>query len=523
MAVLFRNTLAQSSSFLVSSILSFALTPLLLSRLGLTQFGVWAVTCAIVNYAQVVDLGITSSLSRFVALYDGRGERRGIAECLGLGLGTVACVAAVSAVATMLAAPLLADALGVLDVADMRIVLACAWTIFVVQLARGVLNAVPVGMRRMVGPAIADNVGAAVNFVASVVALALSSELVVYALANAAAAGIALVATFVAFWRVWPPSAISLPNRQRGREILGFGLKSQAFWAAEQVNNQTDKVIIALLVSVPAAAAFEIAARAVRTVKAIGVLTVSALIPTATAEIVRHGRAVVVDYYRHYTARSVAIAFPICVVACVTSPYLFEAWLGNVPTDTLAILVVLTAANFVNVAAGVAMTLTMASGRPGLVASNAVITATLNLAVTAALAPIFGLWGVLAGTFGAITGGTILFMARFHRAFELRRTLFVDAVRTPAALSLGIAAPIVAAELAISPDTNGRGSALLATAVVCALYALPYWLAASRAGLLPRQLACGAVVHRLPPPARRTPRLAPDTPLAEPTTDGGSG
>jgi O-antigen/teichoic acid export membrane protein len=494
--VLFRNTVAQSSSVLLATVLSFLLTPLMFARLGLTQFGVWAVTGAIINYAQVMALGVTTSLSRFVAYHDGGNDRRGIEECLGLGLVTVAAVAALSGTAAALIVPALADALHQGDVQSMRIVVLCVWGMFAITLLRGVLSSVPVGLRQMVPPAIAANIGVGINFAASVAALLASRDLVVYALANAGASVLSLVATVVAFRSVWRPTTVRLPSRARARQVLGFSLKSQTTWIADQVNNQTDKVIIAIVIDVRTAATYEIAGRVVSAIKAIGVLTVSALIPTATAEIVRHGRAVVHDYFGRYTARSVAIAFPISVAAALAAPYLFVAWLGRVPPNTLLVMVVLTAANFVNVASGVAMTLSLAAGRPGLVATNAVTVAAVNLALTVALAPLFGLWGVLAGTFGAITGGTLVFIARFQREWQIPRGAFVRAVSTAGSLALGLAAPIALVEILLGDAPPTRAAAGAATLAICAVYAIPYWILASRLGILPAQLTYRSVLGR---------------------------
>jgi O-antigen/teichoic acid export membrane protein len=62
--LLFRNTLAQSTTTITSMIFSVILAPIMLSRLGLAAFGVWAVTGAFATYATVFDLGITRASSR---------------------------------------------------------------------------------------------------------------------------------------------------------------------------------------------------------------------------------------------------------------------------------------------------------------------------------------------------------------------------------------------------------------------------------------------------------------------------
>jgi O-antigen/teichoic acid export membrane protein len=305
---------------------------------------------------------------------------------------------------------------------------------------------------------------------------------------------------------------VRLPSRARVREILGFSLKSQTTWIADQVNSQTDKVIIALLIDVRAAATYEIAGRVVSAVKAVGVLTVSAMIPTATAEIVRRGRTVVAEYFRRYTTRSVAIAFPISVMAALAAPYLFQAWLGRVPPDTLLVMLVLTAANFVNVASGVAMTLSLAGGQPGLVATNAMMVAGVNLALTAALAPFFGMWGVLAGTFGAITGGTLIFVARFQRRWQIPARAFARTVAAPAAVALGPAVPIAVLEIALYDAAPTRTTAALATMGIVAAYVVPYWILASRLAILPAPLRYRSLAARLRRSNARGPApLAGDT------------
>jgi hypothetical protein len=66
--MIFRNSLAVSAAMLSGYVFSFVLAPIMLARLGLAQFGVWAVTGAFATYAGLMDLGVTRALGRFVAL-----------------------------------------------------------------------------------------------------------------------------------------------------------------------------------------------------------------------------------------------------------------------------------------------------------------------------------------------------------------------------------------------------------------------------------------------------------------------
>ncbi|MDP9377046.1 MAG: hypothetical protein M3P40_05660 [Actinomycetota bacterium] len=64
--MILRNSVAQSGAMVTGYIFSFVLASIMLARLGLTLFGVWAFTGAIATYAAVMDLGIRRTVERFV-------------------------------------------------------------------------------------------------------------------------------------------------------------------------------------------------------------------------------------------------------------------------------------------------------------------------------------------------------------------------------------------------------------------------------------------------------------------------
>lgn len=497
MPSLFRNTLANGVTLMTAYGFSLILAPIMISRLGLAQFGIWAVTGALAQYAALMDLGVRRALSRFVALYDAQDERRGIQECVGLGLLLVTGLGLVCLTAAWFGAPPLADQLGVLDRDEMRVVLLSSVTIFVFNSFSAVVDAVPIGLRRMVPPNVTGTAGAFVNFGASIAALAASSDLVPYALANAGAAVVTFLMSIGSLVYVWSRPFASFPAWSRSKEIISFGVKGQLVVVAELVNQQTDKIIIAMVVGPRAAGAYEIAARVVNAVRSTGIITISAMIPTATASIVERGRSVIAEYYRRYTLRSTALSLPLFGVACVAAPYLLVVWLGEAPADAPQMMVVLSCAFAAPLIAGVAMTLVTADGRPGVVGATALLTAALNVAFTIPLALAFGVPGVLAGTLLAEVIGNAVFLGRFHRIYALS---FADAARAalPSILLAGGLALPFAAWYAIAGETpDDRLSALPGLIATAGPYLLAYWLIASRLDMLPERLSVDAVTARL--------------------------
>jgi O-antigen/teichoic acid export membrane protein len=486
---LFSNTLSQSAPTFVNFGLSFILAPIMLSRLGLAQFGVWAVTGALAQYARLFDFGITRSLARFVALFDARGDRRGIEESLAVGLAAVAVLGAVVIGVALAAAPLLSDNLGVLDTAEMRTVVLSSVGILITALIVDVINAVPVGLRQMGPPNVAAVLGGIVNFVASIVVLTQTTKLPAYAIANFAAALAAVVFAVVALTRVWHGPYLSRPNRGRAREIISFGLKSQAITAAELVNVQTDKVIIAVMLGPKTAGAYEIANRVVQGVLAFGTIALSAMIPTATAEIVERGRQVVEEFYSRYTRSALTIALPMFGALCVSCPFLLVAWLGESPPETDQIVVLLSVAFSASLTTGVAMTLVMADGHPGLVAQTAFLVVVLNVVSTIAVAPIFGLWGVLIATVAAEVTASSVFLVRFHRRYGFGWRDFRQAVGPPLILTLVVAIPYAAIYLVGVSIPTTRPPALLGALATGGTYGIICWLIASALRMLPQKLS----------------------------------
>ena len=501
--MLFRNTAAQSVGLLTTYLFSFILAPLMLAQLSLAEFGIWAVTGAVATYAGLADLGITRSMSRFVALYDMRGDQRGIAECVGLGLIIVTAIAVLALGGAVLAAPAFSDALGVLTAGEMRVVLLCSVGIFVFQSYRKVFGGVSLGLRRMVPPNVASVITSTLNFSFSVAALLISPNLSDYALANVAAELLGVGVSFAALLYVWRPPPVAWPSMARTREVLSFSLKNQVSWLADIVNQQSDKLILAFLIDIRTAGAYEIANRVVRAVRAVADLTTSALIPTATAHIAQYGREALRPFYRRYLRLTVGLAFPIFAVCCVSTPFLLAAWLGEVPPNSEAILVLLAVAGFVRVTTGAGTTVAIGEGKPGLAATNSVVAALLNIAFTLALGPLFGLWGVLVGTVLGISVSALLFVERFHRAYDIPLGEYIHAVGPPALLSIAIAAPLATLAILAGELAATRATAVPALLAVTGLYMLAYWLIASRLGYLPAKLTT--------PLGRRRPARQPAT------------
>jgi O-antigen/teichoic acid export membrane protein len=363
-----------------------------------------------------------------------------------------------------------------------------------------VLNSVAVGLRRMVPSNVANVFTNSLNFVFSLGALLIHPSLVTYGAANAASYLVGVGAAYVGARHIWGSLPLAWPSRSRAGTILSFGVKTQLHAFADLVNVQADKIVLAFLVGVRAAASYEIAARVVMAVRAVGMLTISAMIPTVAAHIAEHGREALPRLYRRYTRLTVGLSFPVFVLACVTAPFLMKAWLDQVPPRAPGTVVVISLAYLAPLSCIVAMNIATADGRPGFVASNSLLIAALNVALTIALAPVLGFWGVLAGTVVALAVGSVILVVRFHRSYGIALDEYARAVAPPAALALGLGAAFATVVALTGWTAPSRGASALIAAAIALAYAALYWPLASALHFLPRTLALRSPLRRVTAP-----------------------
>lgn len=494
---MFRNTLAQSLQFVVTTGFSLVLGPIMLAQLGLTTYGVWAVVGALIVYASLLDAGVARALARFVAYYHARGESDRVRQCIGLGLVAVTVVGLLLVPAAWLTAPIVHAATDRhLSLADTRSIMLASCAIFIAQGYTGALVALPHGLQQMMPPNVMTMIGSTLNFIASVAVLLWSGSLVTYAWANAATEAFTILLVLIAAQRVWRQRLVAFPTRAVVREVLSYSIRVQASWLADLVNMTADRIIIGVFVDVRAAGAYALGASVASGIRSVGVLTVSAMIPTATAEIVDRASSAVRGLFRRYAPLTLGLSFPVFTLGMLSAPFLIMAWLGERPDDAVTVLIVLLAAYAANVATGVPTTTLLADGKPGFVSGNAMATAAVNVALSLALAPLLGLWGVLIGTGVAIIGLSAVLIARFMRLYGLTRADARAAFLPPALLSVGIALPLIPLVIATAGLADDRLTALPLLVGVSVLYGLPYWLLASRARLIPERLMPAALLRR---------------------------
>jgi len=86
----------------VNILVGIFLSPFILHRLGDTAYGIWILIFSVTGYYGLFDLGIRSSVIRYVSTYSATGDQEGLTKLINTSLATYTTIGAVAMVVTLL-------------------------------------------------------------------------------------------------------------------------------------------------------------------------------------------------------------------------------------------------------------------------------------------------------------------------------------------------------------------------------------------------------------------------------------
>jgi O-antigen/teichoic acid export membrane protein len=510
-------------------------TPYIVIRLGLHDFGIWAITVAIAQYTGLFDLGACRAVGRYVALFHARGDMQNERSAIG-----VCLTALIGWSGVLYAIPLLIPGFlnQILHTRDVALAQFLVWSAVTVLICAQLGRALAFGSFGR-GRYVAANVGLAVLAVAQtvggVVALAGSPTLRGFALGTAVGAGAGLCVLVVAILCDERRIVIGRPKAALAREIMAYGIKLQLQGGADVVMFQSGKLIAGIVIGPAAAGAYELGSRLALGAQSFGSAASGVLNVHFTRAYALGGKADILHQYSRLTRRNAAVAIFLPLLLCATSFSVVPLWLGERHDAVVLVLAALAPGIAVNGATGVCTASMLAMGRTGILGATAIAAAAIPVAVALPLGQAFGFNGIAAAFGCGIVVANLLavWFLQFRMGISTMRE-YLCAIRGP--FALGIVATSAALPIGIIAMPHDRASALipflLSSAVFCTIYAIPGW----QLDYLPRFRGGGKnqspgrrlsrlarlqqpVVSRLPADERLS---GPASTLKEPVGQGGS-
>jgi O-antigen/teichoic acid export membrane protein len=415
------NTLTGGGSRIVGLVIGFVTTPLLVHDLGDGGFGLFVLVGAIVGYVGLLDFGIGPGLVRFFTEYDRGANARGVQDILSLAFSFYFLMGLIVGGALVLWAPWLIGRLTISPsmrrTAEISIFIVFGY--FILSCLVGVLTARLVSLHRMDVTSFIRVIGQVVYAGLVVGVLPRFPTVETAILLNVAQVAITGVLSLIVLSRIGPirlSNPFSIPPPLI-RKVMAFGGWMQINSLASLVTLETDRIIVAAFISIQAVTPYQIGNRLGSLGGVLPTQLLGAAMPNATMLSLNDDPQALKSFYGDMTRYLMLLTVPVVGgIAAVANPFIV-AWMGRVFPNAAFVAIGLSLAFGINNLTGMGTTMLRAAGLPKYEAYCGIIGTVLNIVITVALAPKFGLRGIVVGTILAEIFTSICFLVLFHRRY----------------------------------------------------------------------------------------------------------
>jgi O-antigen/teichoic acid export membrane protein len=398
---------------------SFLLTPYIVHKLGVQRYGLWAFVSSAVGFAALLQFGVGKGSVRFIAFYSEQGEFEVVRRIVSYSAASHIVAGILLSPFAWLAGRALLPHLNIPPdlVHTGEVLFPLVFAYFFLAGAVRPLGLLLVGLERMWMMSVSTLLSQFGYAVTVVVLLRAGAGLYGLVVATGFQALLQAVAFYLSGKKLIGRVFGNPFRLDRGllKEMLRFGGWIQVNSLANLVNRQTDAIVIGSWVNVSNVAFYDVGNRIAQLVRTLPLALLGPLLP-ATAGIHAQGdearlARTVLQSNRLLGLLTVGMAGYVLAAA----PLIMTVWLGHGYPHVVVITVVMVVTYTLNNLTGVGTTVVSAIGRPRYESEYAVVGMLLNVAATLALAPFFGLYGIVGGTAVGVGLCSVYFLWRFHR------------------------------------------------------------------------------------------------------------
>jgi O-antigen/teichoic acid export membrane protein len=414
-----KNVGSSWSALAINVMVGIFLSPFILHRLGDAAFGIWVLIFSITGYYGLFDLGIRSSIIRYVAKYNATGDREKLTQFVNTALLSYTGIGVVSMVLTTLLSSSVEHLFKIPPGmhAQARLLLLMVGASVSLGFPLGVFGGMLEGLSRFyilnwtsIGATLA-------RAVLIVYFLNHGYGLLTVALITVSLPLLSSVLRGIIVFRLCPvPLGLAHVDRAAFRQIANYGGTTFIVMIAGRLRFRTDELVLGTMMSVVAVTRFNIGARIVDYAGDFVASLAQVFVPMAS-----HSEATGnLDRVRKiYIAGNRVCAFlilPIAAILIVFGKHIIRMWVGAryVP-DSYPVLVVLMIPYAIMMSQAASGRILFGLGKHQTWATITVIEGIANLILSIALVPQFGIVGDALGTAIPLSVTYLVFLPRHLR------------------------------------------------------------------------------------------------------------
>lgn len=344
--VIFRNIFSNWASYIVTAIIGFLLSPFILHSLKASGYGLWTLVLSLTGYFGLLDLGIRSSVGRFVSRYMALKDDEKTNRTVSAAFAILCAASLLAIIGTLIVALFFFKYLHVDPEyqADGRVALLITGATIACALPFGVFSSVLVALERF-------DILSGVTIVSEV----LRAGLIVFFLkAGHGLTTVALIAMFcsitqysamaIAAKRQYPALRVNLKlvDRDSVKELFGFGIYRFVWIVANQLIFYSDSIVIGVFLSTSAITTYAIAGSLVNYGRTVMQLVTDPFYPAASRMDAQSDTAGLRNLLISGTRLSLLVSLPLCAGLLFLGKQFITLWMGAAYAGSAFYLVILT-------------------------------------------------------------------------------------------------------------------------------------------------------------------------------------
>lgn len=397
-----RNVFSNWASYFVTAAIGFVLSPIVVHSLGNTGYGLWTLVLSLTGYFGLLDLGIRSSVGRFVARYLALEDHRKVNSTVSAAMVMLGAGGLLALIATVVMVQFFFGYFKVEPqyIASGRLALLITGLNMSALLPLGVFSAMLMALERFDVISGVTIVGELTRAALVVCSLRMGYGLVTLALISLLITASEYSAMMVFAKLLYRPLKLNfrLVDRFGLRELFGFSFYRFIWIVANQLIFYSDSIVIGVFLGAASITYYAIAGSLINYGRNIVSLVTDTMAPVAARMDAKEDREGLQRLMVTGTKVSLLVAMPLCLGFLFLGRHFITLWMGKDYASSAIYLVVLTIPQFGSLSQYTSALILAGMAKHRALAYFALAEGVVNLILSIILVQKIGLVGVAWGT-----------------------------------------------------------------------------------------------------------------------------
>jgi len=417
-----KNTYYHLISQAVAFLSPLVLTPIIISKIGNEDFGIYVLVLGFIGSFGLLDMGISSSFIKFISEHYNKGEKESLREVINTGFLFYFFFSLVIGITAYIFSEKI---ISLINIPQQKMNLAftafnIALIIFFLSTAFSIFNSVIIALQKMYIGAIASSIVTGVQIIVVLILMLSGFGLISLLIVNLSVCVVSIIITLIIAKKILPEIQITPDffSRNRFRKMGVFGIQMQISRLASFAAEKYDEFLLGIFTNLTNVTFYNVGNK-ISSYGRIISLQVAAPIAPASAELSAKGETdKLKQLYIDCTKYLNVISIPIFVYMLVFADKIILAWLGGGYEISAVILRILAAGyliNFIMSAPGNAIIPN--TGKPKYQMFEGLIGLSINLLLSYILVKQYGILGAAIGNLVSTIGASAYLFYKSNNFF----------------------------------------------------------------------------------------------------------